>query len=166
MVKLQTALSIIETHYGQWRAKRSKVLLINHIHEGVSILQALGASEDVQAAFCIHPLVQNSVSTKYPKDFTHIVHMAEMYTIYANTSLCTSEFDKITANLESKLDKLPVMPTEIAYMLYADKIQNYKDFKLYHYGTHENFNRLNRYFRLWINYLIKRYDFTVKINTG
>lgn len=164
MQKLTTALKIIEKHYGQWRAKRSKVLLINHIHEGLAILQALGASEDVQAAFCIHPLVQNNVPTEYPKDFKNIVHIAEMYSIYANYCLCTPDFDRIISHVSIKLQSLPAMPLEIAYMLYADKIQNFKDFKLYHYNTHEHSKRLYRYFTTWITYLVKRYNFTTNIN--
>ena len=38
-------------------------------------------------------------------------------------------------------------------MLIADKVQNYKDFLLYHYGIHERSNQLNQYFINWLSYL-------------
>ena len=40
-------------------------------------------------------------------------------------------------------------------MLYADKIQNEKDFKIYHEVTHERSKELREYFDNWINKLLK-----------
>ena len=35
-------------------------------------------------------------------------------------------------------------------MLKADKIQNYKDFRKYHLGTHEKSAELEQYFEEWL----------------
>lgn len=38
-------------------------------------------------------------------------------------------------------------------MLLADKIQNRKDFRMYHLGKHERSDELEAYFNLWIEWL-------------
>ena len=42
---------------------------------------------------------------------------------------------------------------EIRQMLLADKIQNYKDFLLYHKGVHHRSNILEKYFLKWFDLL-------------
>lgn len=44
---------------------------------------------------------------------------------------------------------------EIKQMLYADKVQNEKDFALYHEGKHERSKELREYFNNWLNILLK-----------
>jgi len=45
------------------------------------------------------------------------------------------------------------IPTEVKYMLLADKLQNYKDFKRYHKGEHLRTEELDSYFNKWLDYL-------------
>jgi hypothetical protein len=40
-------------------------------------------------------------------------------------------------------------------MLFADKVQNEKDFALYHEGTHARSKELREYFNNWLNILLK-----------
>ena len=51
-------------------------------------------------------------------------------------------------------------------MLIADKIQNYKDFQLFHENTHPRSDRLKEYFLEWfdkLNVHISKYDFLHQI---
>ena len=43
----------------------------------------------------------------------------------------------------------------IKQMLYADKVQNEKDFRFYHEGKHERSKELREYFNNWLNILLK-----------
>ena len=44
-------------------------------------------------------------------------------------------------------------------MLIADKIQNRKDFQLYHLGTHTRSEQLDQYFKNWLEKLEVSEDF-------
>lgn len=50
---------LVADWYGESTAKRSGVPLINHIHEGLTILDTIGADVVTQSAFCLHPLLQH-----------------------------------------------------------------------------------------------------------
>lgn len=51
---------LIKGYYFDRRAKRSNVFLINHIEEGLVILDVMGASEKAKKAFCLHPIVKKT----------------------------------------------------------------------------------------------------------
>lgn len=147
----------IADHYGDKTAERSQVPLIAHIHEGCEMLHKWGESLLVQKAFCLHPLVQNSIS--------HCCHdspampLAKEYARIANSYLCRRETDIITManNPQALAVFLGDIPKEVAWMLLADKIQNQKDFRTFHWFTHKRANELERYFNLWITTLLKIY---------
>jgi hypothetical protein len=140
---------VIGLFYGQRTATRSGVLLINHIHEGLMILDVIGSSELAKDAFCLHPIVQNYEDVDV--SWSDALKLAEEYRDRANAYLCRPENDHIKtisdiSNLVGKMSK------DCRDMLYADKIQNRKDFMLYHLN-HKRANQLQAYFDLWINYL-------------
>lgn len=153
--------NLILKYYGNKCAKRSKVPLMNHIEEGSVILLALNADLDTIHAFMLHPIFQNEEDefiVEAVKNFNpRVITLAKQYAVYANAYLCRPETDTIRSVKDLKqhfasLD-LPPMPHEVTEMLYADKIQNRKDFEIYHKGKHERSEQLTHYFDLWIEYL-------------
>lgn len=143
---------LIESVYGDNRANRSKVLLMNHIDEGIIIMSAIHASEDAMKAYCLHPLLQGDAEYALYHEQVAAITTPHIHTL-------TMEYRE-TANgylskrtIQSLEDiQMSVYP-EVKDMLIADKIQNYKDFLLYHKGTHPNSDRLIQYFNDWLNKL-------------
>lgn len=143
--------SLIENYYGYRVAKRSNAWLMNHIDEGLTILSEIGASEDAKAVFCLHPLVQNDndltanidLIGKYPTlNWTGALQYRET----ANAYLAHRDITNISEiSLSDNKD--------VNDALIADKVQNYKDFMLYHYGSHKDSDRLFDYFHNWFDRL-------------
>lgn len=156
---LKTALEEINHYYGDKCAKRSGVPLINHINEGIAILQAIGSTEEVQAAFALHPITQNEDMKSFKWECEHsedIVSLAKDYAEAANSYLCRPETDHIKCPRDLNLHLGRHLSFDVMEMLYADKLQNKKDFMLYHSGTHERSKELHRYFDIWLDYLRQR----------
>lgn len=140
----------ISAYYGNKVARRSKVFLMNHIDEGIAILRKIKASEEAIRAFCLHPMVQSDEDLKlnYPLDpiDSNIVLLAMEYRSVANEYL---SFRKVKNLKEIRLSPLK----DVNDMLIADKIQNYKDFLIYHKNKHARSKDLNYYFKMWIKKL-------------
>lgn len=141
---------LISAHYGDRTAKRSGVRLMNHIDEGLIVLDAISATEASKKAFCLHPLLQADADLKdnaYMVSFVepHVLLLTMEYRNIANAYLS----DKIDTDQELKLSPL----FEVNDMLAADKVQNTKDFMTYHYGTHPRSEQLKRYFQKWLKAL-------------
>jgi hypothetical protein len=152
-------LQTITDYYGNTQAERSQVPLINHIHEGLCVLQAIRASGMSKKAFCIHPIVQNDVTTVDLSDVNLFVYrLAEEYKHKANSYLCNTHTDHVTTTNQLKLI-LGRTSKDCLHMLYADKIQNQKDFMLYHYKKHPRSKELNNYFNLWLKFLRQNLSF-------
>ena len=142
---------LISSHYGTRTAKRSQVPLINHINEGLVILEKISATEDSKQAFCLHPLLQ--ADDDLSKNFEMVVDAVSSRVI-----LLTMEYrnianawlsDKALVKEGPKLSPL----LEVNDMLVADKVQNYKDFIAHHQGTHERSRELTIYFERWLEAL-------------
>ena len=144
----------IAEFYGDRTAERSRVPLINHIHDGLVVMDQLNASLDSMRAWCLHPLFQAD------RDLSHTVHkfgpfwefsphcivLAMEYRYRANAWLS----DKVTKSVwqgRSAVDRMHPdvevsgLPTpgdleEVWHMLIADKVQNCKDFVTHHKGKH------------------------------
>ena len=149
---------LIEHHYGDQVAERSGVPLINHINEGVKILESMGACQDTINAFRIHPLVQHDVRLLefYSGNYTiatKTIMLAMEYRHWANAWLSDKVYknERAFITYDSCPNSGPLV--EVAQMLWADKLQNYKDFLLYHKDTHPRSLELDYYFRTWLTYL-------------
>lgn len=143
--------ALISQIYGDLRAKRSQVPLMNHIDEGVEILSAITPSGGGMAklAFCLHPVVQNDINlaANLPRlaragVSTVAVALAMEYRAVANAHLSHHTLPPGGIRL-SRI-------TEVNLMLIADKVQNRKDFIRYHRGTHPRSERLDAYFQEWL----------------
>jgi hypothetical protein len=139
--------------YGDKRAARSGVYYMHHIDEGLRVLRDVGASQEAMKAYCLHPVVQEDSALvanardlqRYSED--PYVHMLMMeYRHIANGAL---SHHALTCAADIALGPMP----EVADMLRADKVQNYKDFLLYHAQTHPRRDALQRYFTLWLERL-------------
>ncbi len=145
--------SLISDFYKGKFAKGSGMPYINHINEGISILEKIGASQEAARAFCIHPLFQedtqfiNSYNSKlYEQLEPKILYLVLEYRSVANEYLSKRKI--------SSLDEVRLSPLkDVSDMLIADKIQNYKDFLLYNKNKHPRSKELDDYFNNWINKL-------------
>lgn len=148
--------------YGERYAKRSKVPYMNHIDEGLAVMSWAGAGVEAMKAFCLHPLYQSDED--FGKNVFGFFHpflsrddndsevrsmlLAVEYRAWANRTLSSR-----VGELRGPED-IPLPPIrEVRDMLVGDKVQNYKDFLLYHSQTHPRRHELDRYFRLWLERL-------------
>lgn len=145
------AYKLISNYYDQSKTKRSGIPLINHIDEGIEILKGIGADEDTIEAYCLHPLLQSdeefnkNLNMDFSKVSTSALVLAVEYRRVANSYLSTNKMEDFVGFTNEKIKQ----------MLYADKIQNEKDFALYHEGKHERSEELREYFNNWLNILLK-----------
>lgn len=167
MIKNTLEYRLISAHYGDDITKRSKVRLMNHIDEGLIILDAISATNMAKRAYCIHPLIQNDEDLY--KNFSMVAYTLENYVVllameYRNIANAWLS-DKALSKDPPKLSPL----YEVNDMLVADKVQNKKDFEMYHKGTHERSDELSIYFTRWLeelNVSSETYDSLCKILKG
>lgn len=146
---------VIAAYYENKVARRSNVPLINHIVEGCELLKKWKPDNVnfIRRAFCLHPLVQNNIDI----DLTHYetFELATEYAEKANSYLCRPDTDWLIIHGDAAVlqTHLGEMSKECAWMLLADKVQNQKDFRTYHWFNHERSDELEAYFNLWIKTL-------------
>ena len=153
---LRVAHDIVRNYYGDGHAFRSQLPLINHIDEGLYILQERGAGQVAMQAFCLHPLLQGDkdLLANYKKSFAGVdpeaLILAVEYRHVANAYLSK---DKV------RFPKAGVLP-EVREMLVADKIQNKKDFQVYPSDV-GNAEQLEGYIRRWftsVGFAVSQYE--------
>lgn len=146
---------LIRHHYQEQTAKRSGVRLIRHIDEGLAILTHLGAANATKAAWCLHPLVQHDEMLAQNFDrLAENVHGERLMLVmeYRNQA---NNWLSVRVSMDEHnqpwcLGLPSVGPLEsVQLMLIADKVQNYKDFDLYHRDRHPRSAQLAAYFRAW-----------------
>ncbi|CAM9239173.1 unnamed protein product [Heterosigma akashiwo] len=127
--------------------------MINHIDEGLFILNSIGTSPEAKRAFVIHPMFQSD------GDLEVLWQSSKVLSALDNKVLVLALEYRNIANAHLSchppgLDEFKLSPIkEVNDMLIADKIQNYKDFLLYHKGSHPHSKRLENYFREWMTKL-------------
>lgn len=148
---------LIKNKYSNKKATRSGVPYINHIVEGLIVLQLIGATDNAKRAYCLHPLTQcdaelvktaadNSLSQG---DFWPWV-LAIEYRHIANGYLSTRKIG-FSSHLEQEVKLSPLK--DVNDMLIADKVQNRADFELYHLTGHPRSDELDVYFKNWLRRL-------------
>lgn len=150
MIKDTIEYKLISAHYGDQVARRSQVPLMNHINEGIVVLDRIAATDQAKRAFCLHPLLQADVDLKanYPMVASTcdawVMMLAMEYRNIANAFLS----DKMDAPYDIPIKLSPLF--EVNEMLVADKVQNRKDFITHHKSTHDRSAQLDLYFRKWM----------------
>lgn len=157
-----TPYALIQKYYGDRQPVRAPVWLMNHIDEGLAILAEYGASPEASDVFCLHPLIQNDA------DLTANQHLIKQFSLenWAGAFEYRSVANEYLASrdIESIAD-IRLSPLEcVNEALVADKIQNYKDFMLYH-ANHKNYRRLFNYFHNWFDALHLSTEFIVDMLT-
>lgn len=152
MIKDTVEYKLIQRHYGDRVAKRSQVPLMNHIDEGLILLERISATDNSKRAFCLHPLFQADEDLKenwYMASFVepHVLLLTMEYRNIANAYLS----DKMDAPYDISIKLSPLF--EVNEMLIADKVQNRKDFITYHKSTHTRSAQLDLYFKNWLDAL-------------
>ena len=153
-IKETTEYCLIKDYYRNNTTLRSGVKLINHIDEGLEIMIKAGASIDAMLAYCLHPLLQSD------EDFNKNINMDFTGVSYKSIVLCV-EYRRVANSYLStghKDDFVGFTNDDIYFMLFADKMQNSKDFKLYHRDTHPRSKELSEYFQNW-QILLAKYTF-------
>lgn len=141
----------ISNVYKNDKAKRSGVFFMNHIDEGLAILHWIKASLSAKKAYCLHPIFQSDLFKQYSEkpiigiNYNEVIRAVE-YRNVANNYLSTRKINSVDEIQLSLLD-------DVNDMLIADKIQNYKDFCLYHKETHPRSKELEEYFMNWFERL-------------
>lgn len=142
---------IISKFYNSEMTQRSKIPLIRHINEGLRILTALQASKTTHQAFCLHPIIEGEHDlARVLDDPTAVCRVSLGYAQDFAAAASHFRVDDYSAGLRPDVAGLP---TSVLQMLIADKVQNRKDFTLYHRHTHPRAADLEGYFVCWLNHL-------------
>lgn len=142
---------IISEFYKGQKAKRSNVDLMNHIDEGLYILEKINASDIAKKAYCLHPIVQSDIALEQNYNLLNNIDNQVVIALIEYRSVANEYLSKRKIN---SIDEIRLSPLkDVNDMLVADKIQNKKDFDRYHKGKHERSNELDSYFLNWLEKL-------------
>lgn len=144
----------IESIYGDKCAMRSGVFLMNHIDEGLYILHKLNASNEAKLGYILHPMFQSD------QDLVNFFNYPELKKFDPKALILAIEYRNVANEYLSHreiqtVDEIRLSPLEdVNVMLKADKIQNCKDFELYHLEHHSRTEELQLYFHNWFDKLL------------
>lgn len=153
---LRSAHQDIRNFYGTRRAARSNVPLMNHIDEGLKILDALGSNDNVRAAWCLHPIYQDCTCPSQEQHLDNVYHAHVATLVREYRRVANAALSGIIERSGRSLYCPPIAIStiqEVNDMLVADKVQNRKDFIKHHAGTHPRSMELDLYFKCWLSAL-------------
>jgi hypothetical protein len=153
---------LISAHYGIRTAERSGIPLINHIHEGLVVLDTLDADQDTAEAYCLHPLLQGDdtmldTAQRYISPSRGPGQLASLMLALEYRGIANGHLSHHT----TLYDDGSVRPlairlgpsAQVRQMLIADKVQNRKDFEQHHKASHPRSKQLEAYFKEWFTAL-------------
>ena len=149
-----TEYRLVCDFYGDHCATRTGLHYINHIDEGLFVLREIGASILAMKAFIIHPLLQGD--RDFAEFYERMSLRSELSIIDPKVLMLAIEYRSVANEYLSYKPKMTIRLSplkEVNDMLIADKIQNRKDFELFHGEHHEHRERLKEYFREWLSAL-------------
>ena len=142
---------IISDFYKNTKANRSGVFLMNHIDEGLYILEKIGASDTAKKAYCLHPIIQSDEALVDNYELLNNINSQVLISCVEYRSVANEYLSKRKINSIEEIRLSPLK--DVNDMLIADKIQNKKDFEIYHKDTHHRSNELDEYFNNWLTKL-------------
>lgn len=160
--QLSICYSLISSVYGDRKTSRfPHIRLMDHINQGLDILDKIDASVLAKCAFCIHPLLQDDATCNKTTQSgllkninSDVIITAMNYRAVANEYINVhNQTGKYRTNpdfvwIKDQLDTFP----DVRAMLIADKVQNKKDFICYRTDL-EHRDYLVSYFNKWIDLL-------------
>lgn len=144
---------LIQLIYDDKTTIRSGVSLMNHIDEGLFILNKLNASTEAKLGYILHPIFQSDIDLQNNFNSNNIKKLDIKSVILAMEYRSVAN-EYLSFNLINHIDQIRLSPLEdVNVMLKADKIQNRKDFEIYHLNVHPRSLELDNYFHNWFNKL-------------
>lgn len=140
-------LAAVTEFYGGQRAERSRIAYINHIHEGLAVLDAIGASRTAALAFCLHPLAQSDeVLADFDPTLASSPEVLVAVIEYRNVA------NRCLPHHVGRTPRLSPLAA-VNEMLVADKVQNRKDYEAEAARTGVRRPHLEPYFAGWLEVL-------------
>ncbi len=127
------------------------MIILAGVIDSLLVLDFIKASNIAKKAYCLHPLVQS--------DENLLLYADSLQNLDSRVLIAAMEYRNIAnAHLSHRkityLDEIKLSPLKaVNDMLIADKIQNRKDFEIYHKDRHERSDELDCYFRDWLRRL-------------
>lgn len=140
----------IERHYEGKQAERTGVPYIQHIIEGLYVLDEIDASINARLAYCLHPLTQadEDLAVFAPA----VASGPEILVNAIEYRNCANRYLSFHYGRDTRRARLSPL-ADVNDMLIADKVQNRKDFETFHKGSHKDSDRLDAYFKEWLDVL-------------
>ena len=126
---------------------------MQHINEGLLVLNAIHATLPARQAYCLHAIVQgdNELSTAFEPTSVLYHYPISLYAVALAIEYRWVANSYLSQRTIQSLDEIQLSPlAEVQQMLVADKVQNRKDFERYHRDSHPRAQALDTYFRNWL----------------
>jgi hypothetical protein len=143
--------NLISKYYENKVAKRSGVPYINHIDEGLVVLNLIDASSVAKDAYCLHPILQDDDYLEENIPLIQHVGIRTVIAVMEYRNVANRGLHCFQVDDPSKIYLGPLQ--DVHDMLIADKVQNRKDFIAHHLGVHPKSKELDIYFKNWLRAL-------------